>query len=42
MVDCMIAAVAFRQGATLLSRDADLERVARVVGIDLDSALPQP
>jgi hypothetical protein len=36
MVDCMIAAVAWRRGAALLCRDVDLERVAAVVGIDLD------
>lgn len=38
MIDCMIAAVAWRHGATLLSQDADLGRVARVMGIDLDKA----
>jgi predicted nucleic acid-binding protein len=38
MVDCMIASVAWRRGATLLAHDADLDRVARVVGIDLDEA----
>ncbi len=38
MVDCMIAAVAWRHGATLLSRDSDLHLVANVVGINLDSA----
>ena len=38
MVDCMIAAVAWREGATLLAHDADLGRVAEVVGIDLDEA----
>ena len=37
-VDCMIAAVAWRRGAALLSRDADLERVAAVIGLDLDVA----
>jgi len=36
MVDCMIAAVAKRYEATLLAHDADLSRVAQVVGIDLD------
>jgi predicted nucleic acid-binding protein len=36
MVDCMIAAVAWRSGATLLAADADLERVAAVMGIELD------
>jgi hypothetical protein len=38
MVDCMIASVARRHKATLLAADADLSRVARVVGIDLDKA----
>lgn len=38
MVDCMIAAVAWRRGASLLAHDADLDRVAHVVGIDLDEA----
>ena len=38
MVDCMIAAVAWRHGAAMLAHDADVERVARVVGIDLDEA----
>ncbi len=36
MVNCMIAAVAWRHGATLLCRDVDLTRVATVVGIELD------
>ena len=38
MVDCMIAAVAYRHRATLLAADADVSRVATVVGIDLDDA----
>jgi predicted nucleic acid-binding protein len=38
IVDCMIAAVALRRGATLLSQDADLDRLARVTGIVLDAA----
>ena len=38
MVDCMIASVAWRRGAALLAHDADLDRVARVVGIRLDDA----
>jgi predicted nucleic acid-binding protein len=38
MIDCMIAAVAWRRGATLLAHDADLTRVGAVVGIDLDAA----
>jgi predicted nucleic acid-binding protein len=36
MVDCMIAAVAWRHGAVLLAADVDLSRIATVVGIDLD------
>jgi predicted nucleic acid-binding protein len=38
MVDCMIAAVARRRGATLLAWDVDLHRVAQVVGLELDEA----
>lgn len=38
MIDCMIAAVAWRRGAALLSYDVDLDRVAQVVGIELDEA----
>lgn len=38
MVDCIIAAVAWRRRATLLAWDADLFRVADVIGIDLDDA----
>ncbi len=38
MVDCMIAAVAWRTGASLLANDADLRHVARVIGINLDDA----
>ncbi len=38
MIDCMIAAVAWRRGAGLLCFDADLERVATVIGIELDEA----
>jgi predicted nucleic acid-binding protein len=38
MVDCLIASVARRHGATLLARDADLVRVAGTVGIGLDDA----
>ena len=38
MVDCMIAAVAHRHGAALLSWDVDLVRVARVLGLELDEA----
>jgi predicted nucleic acid-binding protein len=38
MVDCMIASVAHRHGAALLAGDADLTRVAKIVGIDVDDA----
>ena len=38
LLDCMIAAVASRREAALLSRDADLSRVADVIGIALDHA----
>ena len=37
MIDCMIAAVALRSGAGLLAADTDLEQVARVMGIELDT-----
>jgi predicted nucleic acid-binding protein len=36
LVDCMITAVAWRHEATLLACDVDLDRVARVIGIELD------
>ena len=43
LLDCMIAAVAWRHRATLLTCDADLDRVARVIGIHLDEpAMPEP
>jgi predicted nucleic acid-binding protein len=38
MIDCMIGAVAWRRGAALLCRDTDLDRVAQVIGIELDEA----
>ncbi len=38
MVDCMIAAVAYRCGAALLSWDVDLDRVSQVIGVDVDEA----
>jgi len=38
MVDCLIASVARRNEATLLAQDVDLSRVAKVVGIPLDTA----
>ena len=38
MLDCMITAVAWRRGATLLAHDADMARVTRVVEVRLDEA----
>jgi predicted nucleic acid-binding protein len=38
MIDCMIASVAWREQATLLAYDVDMDRVARVVEIDIDAA----
>jgi predicted nucleic acid-binding protein len=38
MVDCMIAAVAWRHGASLLAQDADLQRLGQMIGIELDQA----
>ena len=38
LVDCMIAAVAWRTGAALLAHDADMHHVTRVLGINLDQA----
>jgi predicted nucleic acid-binding protein len=38
MVDCMIAFVAWRREATLLAHDADMDRVAGVIGIEMDGA----
>lgn len=36
LIDCMIATVALRHAAILLAADADLVRIARVMGLDLD------
>lgn len=36
MIDCMIASVAFRNNATLLAFDTDFDRLAGVVGIQLE------
>jgi len=38
LIDCMIASVALRHGAALLAHDADLTRVAKVVGLEIDEA----
>lgn len=40
MVDCMIAAAAWRAGAALLCCDADLQHVATVIGLELDHGSP--
>ena len=43
LAGCMICAVARRHGATLLASDIDLDRVAHVIGIELDRpATPEP
>ena len=38
LIDCMIASVALRHSATLLGHDADMSRVAEVVGLSMDDA----
>lgn len=38
LIDCMIAAVARRCDAPLLAHDADLDRVASVIEIEVDAA----
>jgi predicted nucleic acid-binding protein len=42
LIDCMIASVVLRTGAVLLAHDADLTRVAKVVGIEMDDASLHP
>jgi predicted nucleic acid-binding protein len=42
VVDCMIAAVAWRRRASILAHDVDLARVAEVMGIELDDASLRP
>lgn len=42
LMDCMIASVAVRHGAVLLAHDADMSRVAKVVGIEMDHASLRP
>ena len=37
LIDCLIAAVAWRRGATLLAQDVDLVRVAEVIGVEIDA-----
>lgn len=38
LIDCMIAAVALRHGASLLARDTDLRLVADVMHLQMDEA----
>ena len=38
MIDCMIASVAWRRGAALLAHDVDMDRVARLIGLEIDDA----
>lgn len=38
MVDCMIASVALRHGASLLAADVDLNRVSALIGVVRDEA----
>jgi predicted nucleic acid-binding protein len=38
MVDCMVAAVAWRQRASVLASDVDMGRMAGVIGIEMDVA----
>jgi predicted nucleic acid-binding protein len=40
LIDCLIAAVAWRSAATLLTNDRGLIRIAGVIGIALDPAVP--
>ena len=38
LVDCMIASVALRHDAALLAHDVDMDRVAKVLGVQMDDA----
>ncbi len=38
LLDCMIAAVAWRRGAALLAHDAAMDRLARIIEIKVDAA----
>jgi predicted nucleic acid-binding protein len=42
LIDRLIAAVAWRRGATLLAQDVDLHRVAEVIGVALDVPPERP
>ena len=37
MTDCLIASVAWRTGSALLAHDVDMDRLAAVIGIELDA-----
>lgn len=39
LLDCLITAVAWRRGASLLAFDIDLHRVAGVIGVEMDVAM---
>lgn len=38
LLDCLVAVVAWRRGAAILTWDSDLLRIARVLGVDVDPA----
>lgn len=38
LVDCMIASVALRHDAIILAHDVDMDRVAKVLGLQMDDA----
>ena len=42
LIDCLIAAVAWRRGATLLGQDVDLHSVADVIGVAMDAPPERP
>ncbi len=42
LFDCMITAVALRHGASILTHDADMARIAEVVPVKLDQATLRP
>lgn len=42
LIDCMIAAVALRHEAVLLAHDADMHRLAMVVGLEMDPGSLRP
>lgn len=42
LLDCMVATVAQRTGASVLAQDADLARVAQVIGVEMDGTSLRP